>query len=398
MMTLHFKIAFKLRNVAIATALSLSLLSTAFSQTNVAQKPLALATMGSFFFGGTVEQRADGDTFHGDHGYAQYYVAAHSRSLPIVMWHGIGQSGKTFESTPDGREGYQAILPRNDWSIYIIDQPRRGRAGYTSAPNVKTNIPTTVSEAGVWRAFRNGPWNKPEKASFYSVSQFPVSGYAIDQFFRQQTPDTGEEPSTSEYRAQMGQTAKALFDRIGDGILMTHSNSGQYGWEAAMAEPNKIKAIIAYEPGMCAFPIENPPALVKAASELAATRLAPRMVPMSKWMALTKMPIVIFYGDNIVNNPSTNFNEDVWRLSRARAKQFVELVNKYGGDARLIELPSLGIRGNTHAAFADKNNLQVADVLFRWLRSKKLDGYATPHTGPMPMTMSVNIPLDTNAR
>ncbi|MDO4937103.1 MAG: hypothetical protein Q4E62_04225, partial [Sutterellaceae bacterium] len=114
-------------------------------------------------------------------------------------------------------------------------------------------------------------------------------------------------------------------------------------------------------------------------------------------MALTKMPIVIFYGDNIADKPSTVFNEDVWRLSRARAKQFVELVNKHGGDARLIELPSLGIKGNTHVPFADKNNLEVAKVLFDWLKEKKLDGYDVPHTGPKPLEMPVNIPLDNKA-
>lgn len=114
---------------ALATATASSSRAAAASEENV----ISLRTMGSFAFGGTVDRLPDGTTFHGDHGYAQYYVAAHSRTLPIVMWHGIGQSGKTYESTPDGREGYQALLPRRDWSVYIVDQPRRGRAGYTNA-------------------------------------------------------------------------------------------------------------------------------------------------------------------------------------------------------------------------------------------------------------------------
>ncbi|MDO5532858.1 alpha/beta fold hydrolase [Sutterella sp.] len=353
---------------------------------------ISLATMGSFFFGGSVEQKAGGETFHGDHGYAQYYVAAHSRTLPLVMWHGIGQSGKTYESTPDGREGYQALLPRRDWSVYIIDQPRRGRAGYTSAPLVKTAIPTTTSEAGVWRAFRNGPWQPPKAAGFYDKTQFPVSGYAIDQFFRQQTPDTGEEPSTAEYRAKMGETVGALFDRIGEGILITHSNSGQYGWETAAARPDLVKAIVAYEPGMCAFPEEEPPEDIPASSELVASRMFPRMMPMEKWKALTKMPIMIVFGDNIVDEPSQVFNEDVWRLARAR--QFVELVNRHGGDATLVELPKIGIRGNTHAAFADANNVEIADLLSKFLAEKGLDGYERPHTGPKPVEMPVNIPFE----
>lgn len=119
---------------ALATATASSARAAAASEENV----ISLRTMGSFAFGGTVDRLPDGTTFHGDHGYAQYYVAAHSRTLPIVMWHGIGQSGKTYESTPDGREGYQALLPRRDWSVYIVDQPRRGRAGYTNAKKIRS--------------------------------------------------------------------------------------------------------------------------------------------------------------------------------------------------------------------------------------------------------------------
>lgn len=39
---------------------------------NAGQGPISLKTMGSLYFGGTVSRAADGETFHGDHGYAQY--------------------------------------------------------------------------------------------------------------------------------------------------------------------------------------------------------------------------------------------------------------------------------------------------------------------------------------
>ncbi|MEI3478168.1 MAG: hypothetical protein V8Q84_02645 [Bilophila sp.] len=98
------------------------------------EKPIALKTMGSLFFGGMVTKGPGGETFHGDHGYAQFYIPHNAREYPLILWHGVGQSGRSWESTPDGREGYQAILPRRDWPIYIIDQPRRGRAGYAGSP------------------------------------------------------------------------------------------------------------------------------------------------------------------------------------------------------------------------------------------------------------------------
>lgn len=89
--------------------LGFSLAFDAFAAQQVEQKPIILKTMGSLFFGGTVATNENGVTFHGDHGYAQYYIPQNSRNLPLIMWHGIGQSGKTYESTLDGREGY----PRN---------------------------------------------------------------------------------------------------------------------------------------------------------------------------------------------------------------------------------------------------------------------------------------------
>ena len=382
-----------------STSLPFSVQSAQASATEAAasvSQPLTLRTMGSFFFGGTITRNAQGDTFHGDHGYAQYYVANHSRTLPIVMWHGIGQSGRSFESTPDGREGFQALLPRRDWSVYIVDQPRRGRAGRTNATYSGAEIPTTASEAGVWDAFRNGIWVLPGKPGLWRDTQFPMSGAAMDQFFRQQTPSTGDEPSTPQFREWMGETFSKLFERIGDGILMTHSNSGQYGWETAMTTTN-VKAIVAFEPGACAFPNEEPPAAVPVRNKLAGERLEPRMVPMSRWERLTKIPILIVFGDHIANEPSDIFNVDVWRIARERARQFVDLVNKHGGDATLIELPKLGIHGNTHAAFADRNNIQVLDIMCDWLQSKSLDGYEYPHTGPKTIDMAPaieTVPMD----
>lgn len=87
-----------------------------FAQDN----PIILKTMGSLFFGGTVTKLDNGETFHGDHGYAQYFIPQNAYNYPVIMWHGIGQSGKSYETTPDGREGFMSILPRRGWAAYII--------------------------------------------------------------------------------------------------------------------------------------------------------------------------------------------------------------------------------------------------------------------------------------
>ena len=369
-----------INKIALVSILTLSSIS---SHAQKKEKPIVLSTMGSLSFGGSVKTTENGETFHGDHGYAQYYIPQKSRRYPIIMWHGIGQSGKTYESTPDGREGYMSILPRRDWSVYIIDQPRRGRAGYTIPKiDTKSSVPAISSESAVWDAFRNGIWKRPANPYFFSKTQFPKSPYAVDQFFRQQTPDTGEEPRTDEHRAFMGRTMAKLLEQTGAAILITHSNSGQYGWASIMEAPEKIKAIVAYEPGRVVFPDSEIPENISTAVEIVSQILAPQLVPMEEFKKLTKMPILIVYGDNISTQLTDVYRSELWRIARMRAKLFVDAVNRNGGDAKLILLDELGIYGNTHSPFADLNNIEITDLLEKFLKEKGLDGRNTPHQGP----------------
>lgn len=382
-------------SAALALGLMLAFAVSALAAGQNGREPITLRTMGSLFFGGTVTSGPDGETFHGDHGYAQYYIPQDAREYPLILWHGIGQSGRSWESTPDGREGYQAILPRRGWPVYIIDQPRRGRAGYTraTAPNPGA-APTTARESSAWNAFRNGIWVPPGAATLFPGVQFPADAASIDQFFRQQTPDTGEEPRDNAHRIFMGKTMAALLDRTGPAVLVTHSNSGQYGWFAGMADPDRVKAIVAYEPSQMVFPEGEPMLEVPYKNALAHEMLQGITVPLEEFKKLTRMPIVIIYGDNISTELSDVFNVEVWRISSTRARAFVEAVNRHGGDATLVRLPDLGIKGNTHAPFADRNNLDIADHLEAWLRSKKLDGRGAPHTGPAPRKPgAITIPL-----
>ena len=42
------------------------------------------------------------------------------------------------------------------------------------------------------------------------------------------------------------------------------------------------------------------------------------------------------------------------------ARLWADAVNRHGGDATLVHLPEIGIRGNTHFPFSDLNNLEIA--------------------------------------
>ena len=48
-------------------------------------------------------------------------------------------------------------------------------------------------------------------------------------------------------------------------------------------------------------------------------------------------------------------------------------MNRRGGDVTVVHLPEIGIRGNTHFPFSDLNNLEIADLLSKFLEKKGLN-------------------------
>lgn len=195
----------------------------------------------------------------------------------------------------------------------------------------------------------------------------------------------------------MGAAVADLFRQTGPAILVTHSHSGQYGWSTVMHAPDLVKAVVAYEPGQFAFPEGERPAEIPALADGVAAAMEPQMVPVAEFRKLTRLPVLIVYGDNIAREPSTAFNVDLWRVASARAQQFVDAVNRHGGNARLVILPRIGIHGNTHAPFADLNNRQIADHLERFLAANTLDGRSNPHRGPARRAVgALTIPMVRN--
>ena len=131
------------------------------------KRPLTITEQGSFFVGGTVIQ-ADGtystenpmshagQTFHGDHAYVSYQIPVNARRLPLVFLYGAGQSGKTWESTPDGREGFGTLFLRRGFATYLLDQPRRGRAGNSTIADNAPVLPNDQFwfETSAWASSR----------------------------------------------------------------------------------------------------------------------------------------------------------------------------------------------------------------------------------------------------
>lgn len=348
---------------------SLVLLLTAVSLNSFGQpklKPIIIREQGSFAVGGTVianpgtfnpyHQTPEGQTFHGDHAYVFYQIPVKARKYPLVMWHGIGQFSKTWETTPDGREGFQNIFLRRKFSVYVIDQPRRGNA---ARGTVAGTINPTPDEQGWFGTFRIGIW-----PNYFEGVQFSKDAEALNQYFRQMVPNVGPIDINVNTDA-----VSALFNKIGDGILVSHSHSGGMGWVTAIKNQN-IKAIVSYEPGSgFIFPeVEVPAPIPMAGGTLTAIG-----VPLSDFLKLTKIPIIIYYGDFIPEKPMDNPGQDGWRARLEMARLWRDCVNKHGGDVTVVHLPEIGIKGNTHFPFSDLNNLEIADLMSEWLKEKGLD-------------------------
>ncbi len=330
------------------------------------QKPLLIQEQGSFAIGGSMKtnpgtfnaitRTPEGQTFHGDHAYVFYQIPHKARKYPLVMWHGIGQFSKTWETTPDGRDGFQNIFLRRQYSVYVMDQPRRGNAGRSMAEATITPIP---DEQFWFNIFRVGVW-----PDYFPGVQFSKDPEALDQYFRQMVPNIG--PINIDVNVD---AVSALFDKIRQGILVSHSHSGGMGWLTAIKNQN-IKAIVSYEPGSgFLFPEGEVPAPI----DNSAGPLVAASVPMDEFLKLTKIPIVIYYGDNIPTKPDPNPGTDGWRARLEMAKLWRDAVNRHGGDVTLVHLPEIGIKGNTHFPFSDLNNLEIADLMSEWLKEKGLD-------------------------
>lgn len=345
--------------------LALAVLGGAYYHYRVVSRNFIIAEQGSFAAGGAVLKHdgeykspysPDGQTFHGDHAYVFYQKPYRARPLPLVFVHGIGQFSKTWETTPDGRDGFQNIFLKKGFSVYLTDQARRGRAGRsTSAAEIKP-----VFDEQLWfDRFRIGTY-----PDYFDGVQFKRGKETLDQFFRQMTANVGAQ----DFNVYADAYA-AVLQKTGPAILVTHSQGGAVGWLVARKSDN-IRAIVSYESGG-SFPFvkgENPTDL-KAESGQGETV----EVSEEEMRRYTKFPIVIYYGDNLPADETATQEQKRWRNRLEIARLWAQAINKRGGDAQVVHLPEAGLRGNTHFPFSDLNNRRVADLLSRWLHEKHLD-------------------------
>ncbi|HEY0892459.1 MAG TPA: alpha/beta fold hydrolase, partial [Cellvibrio sp.] len=345
------KVASNFRQMVVAVMVASFITSCAVSKNNHNENIISLKGQGAFSAGGTViksdgtfdalkpwNEPQGGQTRHGDHADVFYQIPVNAKQHAMVFLHGYGQSKRSWQTTADGREGWANLFLRKGYPVYLVDQPGRGAAGQVSKPG---QITATPDDQTWFTQFRIGLY-----PCFNEGVQFPKDSLSLDRFFRMMTPNTGAVDEATIVSAM-----SAVFDKTGDGILFTHSAGGSPGWKTAI-QNDRVKAIIAIEPGGFTFP----------EGEVPGGNRGGRGVPLTEFLRLTKIPIVVYYGDYIPSQETNAASLNFWRTVLATARQWAKVVNAHGGNATIVHLPEAGIKGNTHFIMSDLNNKDIVAV------------------------------------
>jgi pimeloyl-ACP methyl ester carboxylesterase len=373
-------------SATLGLALAAGAVAMLTAQTRPAE-PLSIARQGYLFAGGKYSAENGRQVMSGQL-YAEFQIPSRqSHPWPIVMIHGGAQSGTNFTGTPDGREGWGQFFLRQGYAIYVVDQPGRGRAAYQAeryGPAAALNLETTQRQFAAPERYNRWP-----QATLHT--QWPgrgVPGDAVfDQFYASQMPSIQDFTLQQELNRD---AIVALLEKIGPSILLTHSQSGAFGWPVADARPDLVKAVLAVEPngppffnvdnvpapewfqdvtpsqrpwGVTAVPLAYSPAVANA-SDLAIIRQdtpdGPDLVrcwlqraPARSLPKLQKLPILILTAEASYHAPYDHCT--------------VKYLAQAGVHATWIKLADSGIRGNGHMMMLEKNNLEIAAVMSKWL-------------------------------
>ncbi len=370
-----------------ATSAAAFVMTLAVVSPTRAEEPLAIAKQGYFFVGGKYSTVGDKQLMNGQI-YVEYQIPKkRTQAYPLVIVPGAAQTATNFNGTPDGREGWTQHFLRRGYAVYIVEQPGRGRSSYQPDTDGTQAYPQVLRVQERFTA--------PEKFNLWAQArlhtQWPGTGMAgdpnFDQFFASQVPFV-QKPEVIQ--ALNRDALAALIDKLGPVILMTHSQSGAYGWEAVDQRPGMVKALIQAEPsappvhdveflgapewfrdgartrtwGLTAIPITYaPPA--KDTSELTFERQekadGPDLArcwlqkePARQLPNLQKLPIVIVTGEASFHGPYEHC--------------VVKFLEQAGVHPTWLNLGAMGIHGNGHMMMLEKNSDQIADVIEKWVR------------------------------
>jgi pimeloyl-ACP methyl ester carboxylesterase len=339
-----------MRRIVTAVAAALALAGTAGAQ------PLEVREIGSLHVGGRIAEISGlpeqeitfspgapplrvnpNGQFQVEQMYAQYVRLQAPRARhPLVLAHGGGLTGVTYETTPDGRPGWQMFFLRAGHDVFVTDAVERGRAGWARFPQVFAGEPVFRTMGEGWGLFRIGPgdgWNiDPAARRAYDNTRFPVAAW--NAFMMQAVPRW----VTTDRQIQAGYDA--LVQRVCPCVMLVHSQGGNFGFRAALNAPDKVRAVIAVEPSGA------PPAGTDAA-------------------ALREVPHLVVWGDYVSDTP-------FWQRIRANIERWQGEIRAAGGVADTLDMPAEGVRGNSHMIMMDTNSDEVAGRIQSWMERRGL--------------------------
>lgn len=353
-----------MRNVALAAALLLAAVTVPaqdLKDVQAPRSPLVLKSRGSFYVGGqTVQQTSNqvsflpvlpfrDDQVTVNQMYVEFMVPEDGHKVPMVLVHGATLSGKSYDTTPDGRMGWYEYFVRQGHPVYVPDQVGRARSGFNQAifNDVAAGLVSPVNQPrffrlgdrwGAWTNFRFGP----QPGVPYPETRYPVAKAA--ELSKQDIPDINIGLSSPN------PTFKALSElakKVDGAVLVSHSQSGDFPIQAALTDPAGIKGMVIIEPGACMG------------------GLAPTYTD-QQIATLARIPTLVVFGDHVDQDTGTPL-VFLWQDSFNGCKAFISRLNAAGGNAQMLWPPALGIYGNSHMIMQDTNNRQIGDMILDWV-------------------------------
>jgi pimeloyl-ACP methyl ester carboxylesterase len=350
--------------------------------------PPAPMDRGYFFVGGHYVDSGGRNLMAGQM-YVEYMTpqtVAHPH--PILMIHGGAQTGTNFTGTPDGRRGWADDFVARGYRVYIVDQVGRGRSG--ALPDIYgpyRRFPAEVEEQLFTAPEKYNLWPQAKVHTQWPGGPGVIGNAAFDQFFASQVESIASAAKTEEL---MLPANIALLEKIGPAIVLTHSQSGPFGWKITDARPDLVKAHIAVEPngppfydidfrggqdwykdsdqvarqwGLTRLPLTfDPPA--STASELKIARQekadAPDLVrcwlqaePARQLPKLKSIPVAI-----VTSEASFRATYD-----HCAAK----FLSQAGVNYTHIRLEDANVHGNAHMMMLEANSSEIAGIIAAWL-------------------------------
>ena len=348
---------------------------------------LVIAEQGYFFVGGRYTTTKDGQISVGQM-YVQYQIPQHRLHLyPVVMWHGGGQTGTNFMGTPDGRKGWGDFFLERGYAVYIVDQPARARSGYFTEVYGATRRPNT---AAMSRRF-TAPANANEYPQARRHTQWPGKGVpgdpVFDQFFASQVEDMRDVSIIEKLNRDAG---VALLDKIGPAILLTHSQSGPFGWGIADERPKLVKGILAVEPNGPPFheasmagapdwfkdgPLARPWGITRGPLTYAPAAASPKDLNMVREGIADRQDLVRCWQQAAPARQLPNLQGTPILIIVSEASYHAPYdhctskhLRQAGVKHDFVRLPDIGILGNGHMMMLEKNNIEIAAFIESWAR------------------------------